>query len=81
MPIPPCIWIASSAESLPILPHEYFAEDAVTFIEWADKVKETLPLNHLMITILVETETSRRFRFKAQGSSMELALDKLSSIV
>ena len=46
---------------------ELFASDAITIIEWADRVTAALPADHLQIEIEVTSPTSRRFVVRAIG--------------
>jgi tRNA threonylcarbamoyladenosine biosynthesis protein TsaE len=43
---------------------ELFASDAIVIIEWADRVAEALPDEHLQIEIEVTGPTSRQFRVR-----------------
>ena len=43
---------------------ELFGSDAITIIEWADKVPAALPDNHVQIDIAVTGPTSRRFTIR-----------------
>ena len=51
--------------------HEYFAADGVCLIEWADRVEECLPAEHLRIAITVTGESSRRFDVQGRGPKHE----------
>lgn len=46
---------------------EYFASDGVCLIEWADRVENVLPAEHLRITITPTGETSRRLKIEGRG--------------
>src|SRR5687767_9529336 len=50
---------------------EYFRGDGVCVVEWADKVAETLPADHLRIEIEVVDENRRRFTLTATGPEYE----------
>ena len=52
---------------------ELFASDAITIIEWADRVARVLPEEHLQIEIEVVGPIARRFRTQAIGSRPEAA--------
>jgi tRNA threonylcarbamoyladenosine biosynthesis protein TsaE len=60
-------------------PEEYFEGDGWTFIEWADRVKNCLPLEYLQVDIEVTDATARRFNITTRGSSMEAICEKLRS--
>jgi tRNA threonylcarbamoyladenosine biosynthesis protein TsaE len=47
---------------------ELFASDALTIIEWADRVAEALPDEYLQVEIEVIGATSRRFTVEVIGS-------------
>ncbi len=46
---------------------EYLQGDGVCLVEWADKVRECLPAEHLWIDLAVTGAESRRFALKADG--------------
>jgi len=46
---------------------EYFTDDGVCVIEWADKVADVLPREHLRIEIIHTSETGRRFTLTGTG--------------
>jgi tRNA threonylcarbamoyladenosine biosynthesis protein TsaE len=50
---------------------EYFAGDGVCVVEWADRVEETLPREHLRIEIEVIDEDRRRFWVTGRGERYE----------
>src|SRR5438105_1530789 len=50
---------------------EYFRGDGVCVVEWADKVKEMLPDEHLRIDIGVLDENRRRFTVTGFGERYE----------
>ena len=45
-------------------PDEYFEAGGITVIEWADKIEEVLPPNHIEIRIEVLGETKRHFEVR-----------------
>jgi tRNA threonylcarbamoyladenosine biosynthesis protein TsaE len=47
--------------------HEYFEGRGVSLVEWADRVQEYLPAEHLRITTTVTGETTRRLLLEAFG--------------
>lgn len=47
--------------------HEYFAGDGVCLIEWADRVEEALPAEHLRISMTVTGETTREAVIDGRG--------------
>lgn len=54
-------------EFLALGAEEYMTADGVCFIEWADRVADTLPADHLRIEIGNLGETSREFRITSTG--------------
>ncbi len=46
---------------------ELFGMDGVAFVEWADRVTEDLPRDHLRVELSVVGPTSRHARFTATG--------------
>lgn len=46
---------------------EYFSRGGACVVEWADKVKDYLPKECLLITIDILSENERKFRFQAKG--------------
>jgi len=64
-------------EFLALGPEEYFAADALTVIEWADRVAACLPKERLEIFIQETGPTSRRFEVTAFGKLYEAAVERL----
>lgn len=58
-------------------PEEYFSAGGVCFVEWANRVEETLPLDCLRIEITPTGETSRTFRLTATGPASRRVLGRL----
>jgi tRNA threonylcarbamoyladenosine biosynthesis protein TsaE len=50
---------------------EYFAGDGVCVVEWADKVEDVLPCDHLRVEIVPTGETGRRFTLTGFGERYE----------
>ncbi len=65
-------------EFLELGPEEYFESDALTFIEWAEKVEVLLPLEYLDVTIEVIGPTQRQFALHAHGTGVEPLLLELA---
>ncbi len=49
---------------------ELYAENALTIIEWADKVEPALPESYLLIKIAVTGEASRTFHISTLGAEL-----------
>jgi hypothetical protein len=60
---------------------EYFRGDGVCVVEWADKVGETLPAEHLRIEIEIVGESARRFTLVPAGSRHSLLMRDLCGVV
>ena len=57
---------------------EYFYGNGVSVIEWADKIKETLPKEYLLVNIDITGDNERKIEIKAYGKQYEKLLEKLS---
>jgi tRNA threonylcarbamoyladenosine biosynthesis protein TsaE len=57
---------------------EYLQGEGVCLVEWADKVKDCLPVEHLWIELVVTGPESRRFVLTGQGEAYRTLLDNLS---
>lgn len=56
---------------------EYMSDSGVCFIEWADRVIEHLPADHLRVEITATSETAREFRFGATGKKSAAIIARL----
>jgi tRNA threonylcarbamoyladenosine biosynthesis protein TsaE len=65
-------------EFLELGPEEMFADQAITIIEWAERVECLLPEERLTIALEVTGETSRRARLDAFGPALEQALQRIA---
>jgi tRNA threonylcarbamoyladenosine biosynthesis protein TsaE len=57
---------------------EYFEGDGVSLVEWADRVEECLPSEHLRIVIAVTGLESRRFEIEGRGERYAALVDCVS---
>lgn len=57
---------------------EYFAGEGICLVEWADRVVEVLPEEHLTVEIEIAGPHSRRFRFAARGRCYEELLELMA---
>lgn len=57
--------------------HEYFEDQGVCMIEWADRVPDLLPSERLDIRLEVVGDTARRATLEAHGLAYERLLDHL----
>ncbi len=56
---------------------EYFTNDAVTAIEWADRFPELLPGDRLEVQLTHRTPTSRKAQLEARGSQSRTFLARI----
>jgi tRNA threonylcarbamoyladenosine biosynthesis protein TsaE len=71
--------IANRDEFLSLGPEEYFESDALTLIEWADRVENCLPKDRIEIRIEVAGLQSRRFTIASVGARYAEAIDRLKN--
>ncbi|VTS02443.1 tRNA (adenosine(37)-N6)-threonylcarbamoyltransferase complex ATPase subunit type 1 TsaE [Tuwongella immobilis] len=69
--------LQSVGEFLDLGTAEYFDSDAVSIIEWAEKVTPALPVERLEIQITVVSPEIRTFRLTAMGERYESLLGAL----
>lgn len=69
--------LSDPAEFAELGVEEYFAGDGICLVEWADKVRECMPEQHLEVRIAVMGPSSRRFEFAARGTAYERMLDAM----
>ena len=69
--------LTSSREFTELGVEEYFAGEGVCVVEWADKVDDVLPTDHLRIEIELTSPTARCFRLSAMGPKSEEILTRL----
>ena len=60
---------------------EYLSAEAITCIEWAERVADLLPEDRLDITIDVEAGGARAFNIAARGPTAREALERLRSVL
>lgn len=70
--------LADIDEFLAIGGEEYLLdEETVCFVEWADRIHDVLPADHLRIQIAQTGETERTFEFEATGDKSAAVIAKL----
>lgn len=69
--------LGSPGDFLSLGADEYLSSAGVCLIEWADRVADVLPADHLRIEITATGETSREFRFQAGGPKSSAVLERL----
>jgi tRNA threonylcarbamoyladenosine biosynthesis protein TsaE len=57
---------------------ELFASQAITIIEWADRIADALPEDHIQIEITVTGPTSRQIAVRAIGQQYASFIDALA---
>lgn len=60
-----------------LAPNEYFEAGGLSFVEWADRVPNCLPREHLEILIETTGEHARRFVISAQGQKLTQVVEAL----
>lgn len=58
---------------------ELFGEDGVAFVEWADRVRDYLPRDHVRIELTVVGPSARRASFQAHGPRSRTIVSALSA--
>lgn len=66
--------LRAPGEFLDLGVNEYFEDDGVCLVEWADRVEECLPREHLRIAIEVTGASTRRFHIEGRGERYEALL-------
>lgn len=56
---------------------EYFYDEGITVIEWADRLKYLLPEDYLKIEIFIRANAQRLFKFKACGRRAKELLERI----
>jgi len=59
-------------------PDEYFESDALTLVEWADRVEPCLPRERIDVSIEVTGEHTRRFEITATGERLYAVVERLA---
>ena len=62
-------------------PDEYFESDSLVLVEWADRVKASLPRDRIEIHIEVTGPASRRFEVIAVGDRYLEVIERLARII
>ena len=65
-------------EFLELGPEEYFDSAGITFLEWADRVENCLPVDYLRIDIEVVGNTQRQFSLSTTSSELTNVIESLS---
>jgi tRNA threonylcarbamoyladenosine biosynthesis protein TsaE len=59
---------------------DYFASSGICLIEWADRVEDALPREHLRISIQILDQERRQFKVTAIGVQYEDCLQRLNRL-
>ena len=57
---------------------DYFVQNGMLAIEWAEKAKDLLPDDYICITIKALSEKKRKFSFRARGNKYKNALERIN---
>jgi len=57
---------------------DYFRQNGILVIEWADKAEEFLPAEYLCICIFFLAKNKRRFKLKARGERYQSLIERLT---
>ena len=60
---------------------EYFNAGGICFVEWADRVVDDLPCDHLRVDIAATGETTREFTFRSTGPKSQAVVARLVQCV
>ena len=66
------------AEFFDLGAHEYFEGRGACLVEWADRVTECLPAEHLRVLAEILGEQARRFTLEGRGTKWEAAMKQLA---
>lgn len=69
--------LSSAAEFLDLGIDEYYAAGGVCLIEWADKVADCLPRQHLEVRIGLTGESSRRLGLASYGKKYDTIIESI----
>jgi len=69
--------VADDDEFLQLGPDEYFDSAGITFIEWADRVIDCLPRDHVRIDIELASQRTRNVTVRAVGQRLHHLIDSL----
>jgi tRNA threonylcarbamoyladenosine biosynthesis protein TsaE len=69
--------LRTAGEFLDLGAQEYFEGKGVCLIEWADRVEECLPKDHLRITLEITGDTSRRITVESRGGRYEALVNSI----
>jgi tRNA threonylcarbamoyladenosine biosynthesis protein TsaE len=71
--------LAGDHEFQQLGPDEYFSSPGLVFIEWAERVHDSLPPERIDISIEVSGDDERTFEIRSIGSRFEKVLDAIQA--
>ena len=71
--------LAGAAEFTALGSDEFLFSDGVTVVEWAERVVDALPREHLWVECRHAGETKRTFRFMGRGERWKAVVGKLAA--
>lgn len=69
--------LQNEEEFLALGPEEYFSSSGLIMVEWADKVSDCLPAEHIEIRIIIVGPQARRFEIRAVGERLKEVVEQL----
>lgn len=73
--------LADVDEFLAIGGEEYlFDSETICFVEWAERIQDVLPADHLRVTISQTGATERTFQFEGTGPKSDGVVEKLAAL-
>ena len=70
--------IRDDDEFLELGPDEYFESGGLVFVEWADRVRDCLPREHLQFDVEIAGPEARRFTLRAVGVRYQPVVERLA---
>ena len=71
--------VETTREILALGYEEYFYDDGITVIEWAERLQTLLPQEYLEVKLLHQGEDQRLLKISAQGERYQKVVVKISS--
>jgi tRNA threonylcarbamoyladenosine biosynthesis protein TsaE len=70
--------LSSSHQFAALGPEEYFENEGVSIVEWADRVRDCLPGDRLEIEIEIHPDSRRKLRCHAMGERATRVLNEIA---
>jgi tRNA threonylcarbamoyladenosine biosynthesis protein TsaE len=68
-------------EFLQLGPEEYFDSPGITFVEWADCVRDCLPIDYLEIRCEAVGETERRYSLTTESPALQPVIEQVTRLM